>query len=187
MLDRGGDGDHDESWDPEDWFLSLQCTGGEAVWSGSGADVGQSSAGVVDDGAGDELVIDAGLMKDETGMVSLERAADGECEVRRAGGAGVGGAYTADVVESGADVISLDWRASLADAAQEFGDRVSLQGNLDPCALAAPPEEIRRHVQAMARDAEPARGFVANLGHGCLPGTPVEGVRAFTEAVRGLG
>jgi len=98
------------------------------------------------------------------------------------------GAHVVDqMVESGADVISLDWRASLADAAQEFGDRVSLQGNLDPCALAAPPEEIRRHVQAMARDAEPARGFVANLGHGCLPGTPVEGVRAFTEAVRGLG
>jgi uroporphyrinogen decarboxylase len=98
------------------------------------------------------------------------------------------GAHVVDqMVESGADVISLDWRASLADAARRFGDRVSLQGNLDPCALAAPPEEIRRQVEAMVRDAEPARGFVANLGHGCLPGTPVEGVRAFTEAVRALG
>jgi uroporphyrinogen decarboxylase len=84
-------------------------------------------------------------------------------------------------------VISLDWRASLADAAERFGDRVSLQGNLDPCALAADPDSIRQRVQEMARDAAPARGFIANLGHGCLPGTPVEGVRAFTSAVRSLG
>jgi uroporphyrinogen decarboxylase len=98
------------------------------------------------------------------------------------------GAHLVDqMADSGADVISLDWRASLADAAERFGDRVSLQGNLDPCALAADPDSIRQRVQEMARDAAPARGFIANLGHGCLPGTPVEGVRAFTSAVRSLG
>jgi uroporphyrinogen decarboxylase len=58
---------------------------------------------------------------------------------------------------------------------------------LDPCALAASPETIRARVAEMARDARAARGFIANLGHGCLPSTPVEGVRAFTEAVRSLG
>ena len=92
-----------------------------------------------------------------------------------------------EMAQSGADVISLDWRASLSDAAARFGEGVSLQGNLDPCALAAAPEQIRDRVHAMARDAAPARGYIANLGHGCLPGTPVEGVRAFTEAVRSLG
>jgi uroporphyrinogen decarboxylase len=92
-----------------------------------------------------------------------------------------------EMAESGADVISLDWRASLAEAATRFGARVSLQGNLDPCALAGGREKIQEWVQAMARDAAPARGFIANLGHGCLPETPVEGVRAFTEAVRSLG
>ena len=98
------------------------------------------------------------------------------------------GAHLVDqMADSGADVISLDWRASLADAAERFGDRVSLQGNLDPCALAADPDSIRKRVQEMARDAGPARGFIANLGHGCLPSTPVEGVRAFTSAVRSLG
>lgn len=98
------------------------------------------------------------------------------------------GAHVVDqMADSGADVISLDWRASLADAATRFGDRVSLQGNLDPCALAGGEEKIRGFVEQMARDAEPARGFIANLGHGCLPGTPVEGVRAFTRAVRSLG
>lgn len=92
----------------------------------------------------------------------------------------------ADSVESGVDVLSLDWRVDLADAAARFGDRVSLQGNLDPCALAAPPERIHDFVHEMAMQAKPARGYIANLGHGCLPHTPVEGVRAFTEAVRGL-
>jgi uroporphyrinogen decarboxylase len=88
--------------------------------------------------------------------------------------------------ESGADVLSLDWRVDLAEAARRVGSRVSLQGNLDPCALAAPPATIARLVAELARDAAPARGHVLNLGHGCLPETPVEGVRAFTEAARSL-
>ena len=84
-----------------------------------------------------------------------------------------------DSVESGVDVLSLDWRVDL-------GQRVALQGNMDPSVLAAPPEKIAAMVRDLARDAAPAKGYVANLGHGCLPGTPVEGVRAFTEAVRSL-
>ena len=74
-----------------------------------------------------------------------------------------------------------------AEAARLAAGRVSLQGNLDPCALAAPPEEIHRRVRAIAEAAAPARGLILNLGHGCLPQTPVEGVRAFTEAARTLG
>ena len=97
------------------------------------------------------------------------------------------GSHVVDLMaETGFDVISLDWRVSLARAAREVGDRVSLQGNLDPCALAAPKEEIRRAVRALVRDASAARGHILNLGHGCLPDTPVEGVRAFTAAARSL-
>ncbi len=97
------------------------------------------------------------------------------------------GAHVVDeMVEAGPDVISLDWRADLADAAKRHGQRVSLQGNLDPCALSAPPARIAELVREMAAVASPARGYIANLGHGCLPSTPVEGVRAFSEAVRGL-
>jgi len=91
-----------------------------------------------------------------------------------------------DMVESGADVISLDWRCDLAEAARLAAGRVSLQGNLDPCALSAPPAEIASRVRAIAEAARPARGHVLNLGHGCLPDTPVEGVRAFVEAARTL-
>ena len=98
------------------------------------------------------------------------------------------GAHLVDLMaESGADVISLDWRAELGDAAARVGRRVSLQGNLDPCALAAAPERIEARVRALAAAARPARWHVLNLGHGCLPDTPVEGVRAFTAAARALG
>lgn len=89
-------------------------------------------------------------------------------------------------VESGADVLSLDWRVDLASAARYCGDRVALQGNLDPAALAAPAEKISAMVRDMYRAAESAKGYIANLGHGCLIDTPVEGVQAFTAAVRSL-
>jgi len=92
-----------------------------------------------------------------------------------------------DQAEAGFDVISLDWRVDLGRVAREVGDRVSLQGNLDPCALAAPRERIFEMVRDLHEQGRPARGHILNLGHGCLPHTPVEGVRAFTDAVRALG
>ncbi len=91
------------------------------------------------------------------------------------------------IVESGFDVISLDWRVELGEVARRHGARVSLQGNLDPCWLHAPRERIFEMVRELAEAAAPARGHILNLGHGCLPDTPVEGVRAFTDAARALG
>ena len=97
------------------------------------------------------------------------------------------GAHVFDaMLESGADVISLDWRVEMDQAARRVGHRASLQGNLDPCALAAPREQIFAMVREIAEAAAPARGHILNLGHGCLPETPVEGVRAFTDAARAL-
>jgi uroporphyrinogen decarboxylase len=82
--------------------------------------------------------------------------------------------------------VSLDWRVDVAKAALLAGENASLQGNLDPCALQAPPERIAAWVAEIAEAALPARGHVLNLGHGCLPDTPVEGVRAFVEAAKAL-
>lgn len=98
------------------------------------------------------------------------------------------GSHVVDrIAAAGADVISLDWRVRLGDVARAHGEAVSLQGNLDPCWLHAPRERIFEMVREMAEAAAPARGHVLNLGHGCLPDTPVEGVKAFTDAARALG
>jgi len=98
------------------------------------------------------------------------------------------GAHVLDsMLESGADVLSLDWRMEMSEAARRIGSRASVQGNLDPCALHAPPKAIGAMVREIAAAAGAARGHILNLGHGCLPDTPVEGVRAFTAAARALG
>ncbi len=87
-----------------------------------------------------------------------------------------------DLAELGADVVSVDWRVDLADAALRVGQRVSLQGNLDPAALRASPATIARAVEQLVEAGSKARGHVLNLGHGVLPTTPIDGVRAFVEA-----
>lgn len=83
--------------------------------------------------------------------------------------------------KTGARVWSIDWRASLADV-RAAHPGVPLQGNLDPTLLFAPRERIERETRAML-DALGGRAHVANLGHGILPGTPIEGVQAFIETV----
>jgi uroporphyrinogen decarboxylase len=84
----------------------------------------------------------------------------------------------------GADVVSLDWRVDLGAAAARIGQGVSLQGNLDPTALFAPPEAIAREVASLVQAGRAARGHVVNLGHGVLQHTPVESVAAFVRAVQ---
>jgi len=90
-------------------------------------------------------------------------------------------------LESGADVLSIGAAVRMADAARRAGRRASLQGNLDPAELTRGRAHIFARVKEIAEAARPARGLVLNLGHGCLPDTPVEGVRAFTDAARALG
>jgi uroporphyrinogen decarboxylase len=89
-------------------------------------------------------------------------------------------------LESGADVLSIGSAVEMADAARRADGRISLQGNLDPAELARGRAHIFARVQEIAAAARPARGLILNLGHGCLPDTPVEGVRAFTDAARAL-
>lgn len=81
----------------------------------------------------------------------------------------------------GADAFALDWRADWTQAKRVLGD-APLQGNLDPIALQAPPSVIREKVHQIIRDAGPL-GHVFNLGHGCTPQTPIEGVQAALDAV----
>ena len=83
---------------------------------------------------------------------------------------------------SGADVLSIDWRTSLADARRRLPG-TPLQGNLDPAALGGTPEDVRRRTRAMLAQTGGA-AHVANLGHGVLPSARLECVEAFVDAVR---
>jgi uroporphyrinogen decarboxylase len=85
------------------------------------------------------------------------------------------------VAQTGADVLSVDWRVDLAELRQQFGSRVALQGNVDPCVLLGPEEGIRQAVRE-AIEKTGGLGHVLNLGHGILPTTPVEAARAFVHA-----
>jgi len=85
--------------------------------------------------------------------------------------------------EAGGSVIGIDWRIDLADAWQRVGHDVAVQGNLDPVTLFAPPAEIRAHATAILESVGARPGHVFNLGHGILPHTPVDHVRALIDTV----
>jgi len=78
-------------------------------------------------------------------------------------------------------VVGLDWNTPPALAREWIGPGKVLQGNLDPCQLYAPPEDIQQATERMLQAF--GRGHIANLGHGVYPDTPLEGVKAFVQAV----
>ena len=80
------------------------------------------------------------------------------------------------------DVLSIDASMRLVEARAEIPLKTSLQGNLDPAYLLAPPDVIRAEVRDMIRSA-PKGGYIANLSQGITPDVPIEGVSAFVEAV----
>ena len=86
--------------------------------------------------------------------------------------------------EAGGDVLGLDWRVRLDEAWSAIGYEAAVQGNLDPAALLAPLPEIERRVEDILRRAGNRPGYIFNLGHGILPQTPVENVKAVVRMVR---
>jgi uroporphyrinogen decarboxylase len=85
--------------------------------------------------------------------------------------------------DAGADVIGLDWRIDLDRGWNDVGREIAVQGNLDPLALLAPREVLLERVDVVLRQAEGRPGHIFNLGHGVLPGTPVENVQLLVEHV----
>jgi uroporphyrinogen decarboxylase len=85
--------------------------------------------------------------------------------------------------EAGGDVIGLDWRVDLDRGWETIGPDRAVQGNLDPVALFAPRDELERRVRRILDQAANRPGHIFNLGHGILPETPVENVKAVAEMV----
>jgi uroporphyrinogen decarboxylase len=84
---------------------------------------------------------------------------------------------------AGGDVIGLDWRTPLDWGWDQLGSGSAVQGNLDPVALFAPRPELERQVRAILDQAAGHPGHIFNLGHGILPETPVDNVKAVVEMV----
>jgi uroporphyrinogen decarboxylase len=89
-----------------------------------------------------------------------------------------------ELSEIGADVVGVDWTVDIGEARRLVGDRVALQGNLDPAALYASPELIRHEVTTILRKFGDGPGHIFNLGHGITPDVPVDHARAMVRAVR---
>jgi uroporphyrinogen decarboxylase len=101
-----------------------------------------------------------------------------------------GGLWLEQIAGIGADVVGLDWTVNLGAARALVGDRVALQGNLDPNVLFAPPEAVARQARAVLDSfGRPQRadgtwdGHIFNLGHGISQFTPPEHVTALVQAV----
>jgi len=85
---------------------------------------------------------------------------------------------------AGGDVMGVDWRVNIDQAWMDISYRSAVQGNLDPAVLFAPLPELRMRVHELLKRTGSRPGHIFNLGHGILPETPVENVKACVEIVR---
>lgn len=97
-----------------------------------------------------------------------------------------GGLWLEAIAEIGCDAIGLDWTIDIGDARRRIGDKVALQGNLDPSVLFASPEVITAEVENILTSFGSGNGHVFNLGHGISQFTPPENAAVLVEAVHRL-
>ncbi|MEV4350290.1 uroporphyrinogen decarboxylase [Actinoplanes sp. NPDC049596] len=97
-------------------------------------------------------------------------------------GVGAGVLMTA-MGEAGAEVVGVDWRTPLDEAAERIGRGHSVQGNLDPAVMFAPPAVIEGEATRVLAEGRAARGHIFNLGHGVLPGTDPDALTRLVDYV----
>jgi uroporphyrinogen decarboxylase len=85
---------------------------------------------------------------------------------------------------AGGDVMGVDWRVNIDQAWMDISYRSAVQGNLDPVALFAPLPELKAKIHELLKRTGTRPGHIFNLGHGILPETPVENVKATVQIVR---
>ena len=94
-----------------------------------------------------------------------------------------GGMWLEKIAATGCDAVGLDWTINIADAKARVGDKVALQGNMDPSMLYAPPARIEEEVQTILAGFGQGSGHVFNLGHGIHPDVPPEHAKVFVDAI----
>jgi len=94
-----------------------------------------------------------------------------------------GGSWLELMAKTGANALGVDWTLDLSEARRRVGDKVALQGNMDPCILYSSPDRIRQEVKQVLASYGNGNGHVFNLGHGIHPKIDPENVGAFIEAV----
>lgn len=97
-----------------------------------------------------------------------------------------GAPWLEQIAASGADAVGLDWTVDIGKTRQLIGDKVALQGNMEPTMLYAQPERIRREVATILDSFGSGNGHVFNLGHGITPEVDPEHARVFIDAVHEL-
>lgn len=97
-----------------------------------------------------------------------------------------GGQWIEAIAATGCDAVGLDWTIDIADARARVGDKVALQGNMDPSMLYAPPARIEQEVATILEGYGEGSGHVFNLGHGIHLDVPPEHAGVFVEAVHRL-
>ncbi|HHR6039151.1 TPA: uroporphyrinogen decarboxylase [Providencia alcalifaciens] len=97
-----------------------------------------------------------------------------------------GGQWLEEMAATGCDALGLDWTTEIADARRRVGDKVALQGNMDPSMLYAPPARIEQEVQHILAGFGQGEGLVFNLGHGIHQDVEPEHAGAFVDAVHRL-
>jgi uroporphyrinogen decarboxylase len=116
-------------------------------------------------------------------VVGLTKTAEGQkvpCIVFTKGGA----LWLESQADIGADALGLDWAVDIGQARARVGNKVALQGNLDPAILLSTPEAIEKEVASILASYGKGAGHVFNLGHGITQWTPPENAAAMLEAVR---
>ncbi|MCC6293881.1 MAG: uroporphyrinogen decarboxylase [Bryobacterales bacterium] len=98
-------------------------------------------------------------------------------------GTGTGG-YFRELHAAGGDVIGVDWRINIDQAWMDMSYRAAIQGNLDPAVLMAPLPELKTRVHELLKRTGTRPGHIFNLGHGIMPETPVDHVKAVVQMVR---
>lgn len=97
-----------------------------------------------------------------------------------------GGQWLEQMADTGAAALGLDWTTDIGNARRQVGDRVALQGNMDPAMLYASPCRIRDEVASILAGYGTGSGHVFNLGHGITPEVDPEHARVFIESVHEL-